>query len=180
MGRQAIDPKTSQRDVSGSENAVGIGSTFDLWCYPFGQGRSRCDIDKLFHSIVIQKRRPNLHYSHRDSNLVPSVHSESETLQASCRRSCRLRGKCRHRPKTALRVQQQLSRRTILSWTRCSMTQNDSVHPARAVKVSNSKAPDCRLGCNGWFWRSQVLDCEKSFCRSSCLDCSDASQPLRR
>jgi hypothetical protein len=28
---------------------------------------------------------------------------------------------------------------------------NDSVHPARAVKVSMSKAPDRGLGCNGWF-----------------------------
>jgi hypothetical protein len=28
---------------------------------------------------------------------------------------------------------------------------NDSVHPARAVNVSISKAPDRGLGCNGWF-----------------------------
>ena len=28
---------------------------------------------------------------------------------------------------------------------------NDSVHPARAMKVSISNAPDRGLGCNGWF-----------------------------
>ena len=35
---------------------------------------------------------------------------------------------------------------------------NGAVHPARAMNVSISNAPDRGLGCNGWLGGSRTLD----------------------
>ena len=47
-------------------------------------------------------------------------------------------------------------RSIVIDSSNCSgviepLLDNDSVHPARAMKVSISKAPVRGLGCNGWF-----------------------------
>lgn len=41
--------------------------------------------------------------------------------------------------------------RSCATPSKCVQPSNVLVHPARAVKVSNSKAPDRGLGYNDWF-----------------------------
>lgn len=40
----------------------------------------------------------------------------------------------------------------VLDLLALSLPHNDTVHPARAMNVSISKAPDRGLGCNGWLF----------------------------